>query len=105
MSYKDIIGQARALQANTKLTQLDFDIDDMLNNESLHIDARGLPGMFFDYKILWFSIKKSKMTRSIFSANAWGWLQRVCRISVGSVRVRALQQATVLETAKWIFGK
>ena len=51
MSYKDIIGQARALQANTKLTQLDFDIDDMLKNESLHIDARGLPGMFFDCEI------------------------------------------------------
>ena len=29
------------------LSQLDRDIEDMLDNESLHIDARGLPGMFF----------------------------------------------------------
>lgn len=60
-SLTDIIGQARALQASSRLNQLDFDIDDMLKNESLHIDARGLPGMFFDLeKRKLFSIKKVK---------------------------------------------
>ena len=46
--YPDIIGQARALRTDSKLGELDEQIDDLLENEALHIDARGLPGLAFE---------------------------------------------------------
>ena len=41
-AWKDIFGQSRALATDSKLTQLDDEIDDLLGFEADFIDARGL---------------------------------------------------------------